>query len=572
MNKLPKSILTLTAPEALDFLMNSERYCTFELPEYFDFQPMLDFVRKRVGDTPYLDCLASDPCKLNNVNQDVLLNKDGRYAIRPLALVNPYLYYFLVRELCSDRNWKALCKGFKLFHTPNITACAIPVIPEKKEQFHNSTTVLNWWNMMEQRTVELSMEYKYMFVTDITNCYGSINPQMLDNALAMRDTKFETKDNRNFASSIVKILQAMQGGRNIGIPQGSVLFDLVAEIILGYADLLLAEKIGSNVDYKVLRYRDDYRIFCNDRNKLEEISYMLQLILRQLNFQMNSKKTMVSDDILSDAIKPDKQFYVFNTPITRKRRVYSLVTDNDGKQKLVSSVEQECDYNGLQKNLLFIRLFGRKFPNCGQLKTLLNEFDARLVKLLDDKNKTMHVNVYEDVDTDSNDYDTTVKETSTSLFSKIIKEQQHNHIIENIRPMVAIATQIAQENICAAHYALRIVSRLISTLDDNDKNKSKEKRDIIDKVRTKLRNQYNANYLEIWLQNMTYNLDCIHDESKYEMPLCRLVMNDRITLWNNAWLTQPLTFHFPQRSIVNRKLLKELSPVIKIKARYGYDE
>lgn len=39
---------------------------------------------------------------------------------------------------------------------------------------------------MEQRSIELSLEYRYMFVTDITNCYGSVNPQAFDWAFLLR--------------------------------------------------------------------------------------------------------------------------------------------------------------------------------------------------------------------------------------------------------------------------------------------------------------------------------------------------------------------------------------------------
>ena len=48
-----------------------------------------------------------------------------------------------------------------------------------------------------------------------------------------------------------------------GIPQGSVLMDFIAEMILGYADKELSKKIEDNQisNYQILRYRDDYRIF-----------------------------------------------------------------------------------------------------------------------------------------------------------------------------------------------------------------------------------------------------------------------------------------------------------------------
>lgn len=82
------------------------------------------------------------------------------------------------------------------------------------------------------KVTELSLEYRYMFVTDITNCYGSINPQSIDWALTFKGTKYENEDYLPVAKNIRMYLGALQNGRNIGIPQGSYIFDFVAEIIL----------------------------------------------------------------------------------------------------------------------------------------------------------------------------------------------------------------------------------------------------------------------------------------------------------------------------------------------------
>jgi len=55
----------------------------------------------------------------------------------------------------------------------------------------------------------------------------------------------------------------MTYGQTNGIPQGSVLMDFIAEIVLGYTDLELSHKINQLKieDYQIIRYRDDYRIF-----------------------------------------------------------------------------------------------------------------------------------------------------------------------------------------------------------------------------------------------------------------------------------------------------------------------
>ena len=303
---MAKTVLSLNSNEALDFLMTSEQYHGFELPEYFDFTAVLDYVRKTIGNRPYNECASESPSNLQEVNFDILLNKDGKYAVRPLVLCNPFLYYLLAREIAGEKNWETIKECFKVFEVPHLTSCAIPVIPEKKEPFHKSTTILNWWNQMEQRSIEFSLNYRYMFITDITNCYGTVNPQTIDWALSRRNTAYETDDNHELASNIIQLLRDLQQGRNIGIPQGSTLFDLTGEIVLGYADLLFHEALEkANIanGYEVIRYRDDYRIFCNDKDKLEDISFILQQVLETLNFRMNSSKTKISDSIVTDSIQ-----------------------------------------------------------------------------------------------------------------------------------------------------------------------------------------------------------------------------------------------------------------------------
>ena len=318
MSKAARNILTLNHDEAMDFFMKSGQYHGFELPEYFTFDQVLRYVRETIGVTSYEECVQEkiSPEELSDVNLDILLNKDGHYAVRPIILANPFLYYFLVREVCCESNWQVIKDLFEKFNVPHITSCAIPVIPNEKEPFHKATTINNWWNSMEQRSIELSLEYRYMFVTDITNCYGSVNPQTFDWAFTLKDTTIATGIQSPIAQNIQKFLRALQQGRNIGIPQGSAIFDFVGEIILGYSDLLLHEALLEKAkeyeeqgktfpDYEIIRYRDDYRIFCSNKDVLEDISYTLQQVLERLNFRMNSQKTKISESIVTDAVKSD---------------------------------------------------------------------------------------------------------------------------------------------------------------------------------------------------------------------------------------------------------------------------
>lgn len=530
-----KNVLSLDSKDAMDFFLKSEQYHGFELPEYFVFDELLQNVKRIVEDTPYEECLQNgiSPENLSNVNLDILLNKDGHYAVRPIVLANPFLYYFLVREICDESSWILIKKLFEKFQVPHITSCAMPVIPKGTEPFHKSTTIINWWNSMEQRSIELSLEFRYMFVTDITNCYGSVNPQAFDWAFSLKDTRFENGNKNSISKNIQKYLRAFQQGRNIGIPQGSAIFDFIGEIILGYSDLLLHEaihKAGISNPYEIIRYRDDYRIFCNDKDVLEKISYILQHVLESLNFRMNSKKTKISNSIVTDAVKSDKLAYIYNTPIFNKKG---------------------CDFDSFEKHLLYILMFARQYPDSGSIRTMLSDIDNRIEDWLKPyEEEVTTIPILED------------GEPKTEKVTK-----QRRLVGGSVHAMSAICTQIALENVGCCHYALRVLSRMVDSLKDEN-----EKSTIVNLVYTKLCKQPNSDYIQLWLQNMTYQQDKITGKSPYKMRLCRVVdRNKKVELWNNEWLKPNLYSNLHYDNVVDAEVLKKVTPVITFRERRAYD-
>lgn len=530
-----KNVLSLDSKDAMDFFLKSEQYHGFELPEYFVFDELLQNVKRIVEDTPYEECLQNgiSPENLSNVNLDILLNKDGHYAVRPIVLANPFLYYFLVREICNESSWILIKKLFEKFQVPHITSCAMPVIPKGTEPFHKSTTIINWWNSMEQRSIELSLEFRYMFVTDITNCYGSVNPQAFDWAFSLKDTRFENGNKNSISKNIQKYLRAFQQGRNIGIPQGSAIFDFIGEIILGYSDLLLYEaihKAGISNPYEIIRYRDDYRIFCNDKDVLEKISYILQHVLESLNFRMSSKKTKISNSIVTDAVKSDKLAYIYNTPIFNKKG---------------------CDFDSFEKHLLYILMFARQYPDSGSIRTMLSDIDNRIEDWLKPyEEEVTTIPILED------------GEPKTEKVTK-----QRRLVGGSVHAMSAICTQIALENVGCCHYALRVLSRMVDSLKDEN-----EKSTIVNLVYTKLCKQPNSDYIQLWLQNMTYQQDKITGKSPYKMRLCRVVdRNKKVELWNNEWLKPNLYSNLHYDNVVDAEVLKKVTPVITFRERRAYD-
>ncbi len=59
---MAKNILSLSSEEVLNFLLKSEQYHNFELPEYFSFDEVLLFVSntisdKSISDKSYEECV-----------------------------------------------------------------------------------------------------------------------------------------------------------------------------------------------------------------------------------------------------------------------------------------------------------------------------------------------------------------------------------------------------------------------------------------------------------------------------------------------------------------------------------
>ncbi len=545
--KNAKKVIELSADEALDFLMQNDQYVTTEMPEYLDFDPVLTFAREHIADTSIDKCVKDvTPEDMAEANYDIMLNKDGKYAVRVLSLSNPFLYYMLAREICTPEHWAAILDDFKVFGSaPHIQAVGIPVIPADKENFHKATTILNWWNRFEQMAVKLSLDYRYMFATDITNCYGSIELRTVEKALCRKGTASEV----DVKTDVVRILTMLRQGRNIGLPQGSALYDIIAEIVLGYADMLLREALerdGITEGYEILRYRDDYKVFADNKDLLERISYKLQHVLEGLNLRLNSAKTRISDSIITDSIKPDKLAYIYNTPIYNNKKC--------------------CDFDGIQKQLLFILQFGRQYPDCGQMRMLLSKLSTWIEEYIENVAKNQKSKAKPKVEAKPGEEDAEDKKT----------QKRPGTIIEDIMAMSAIAAQIAAENLNSAHYALKVISQMLSTISDEqvENGEQASKDEIVTKVLNRLGSMQNSDYLKIWLQNLAVKAEYKGDYSFADGKgngLCHLVCGADANLWNNSFLAPAYLEGFKAAAVVDDAVLHNDTPVMQFKHRFSYD-
>lgn len=197
---------------------------------------------------------------------------------------------------------------------------------------------------------------------------------------------------------------------------------------------------------------------------------------------------------------------------------------------------------------------------------MLSKVDKRIedhLKSLDEKN-TSKIEDWESV----NFGEETKHTKKEGSFSELKTYHRSKYIPGgSVRALSAVCTQIALENVGCAHYALRIISRMIDSLEDMD-----EKRSIIDLVYHKLCNQPNSSYNQLWLQNMTYTQDKKQGTSPYTLRLCQLVAGKAVEpLWNNDWLKPELITNIPYDSVVDGETLKKVTPVITFRETRIYN-
>ena len=445
-----KTILDLTHVKAKEYFLESENYCNIQFPKYIDFKPILDYVGSVVGGKDLNSIKKDDPTKFDDVNYKIMVKKDSLYSYRPIQLINPYLYYLLVKEITSKSSWQEIKTRFEYLGVPNIEVASIPKVKSKKDKSHLSASVSSWWESVEQRSLELALSYRYMFVTDIANCYASIYTHAIAWAMMGKNEAKEKRENRGLLGNKIDCyLRCMQYGQTNGIPQGSVLSDFIAEIVLAYADKGLSDKLDKeNIkDYHIIRYRDDYRVYSNSKEEIERIVFFLQETLSELNFHLNAKKTYLTEDIISNSIKLDKLNYIFEGPIYRE------------SYKRISTT-----LSNLQQEALFIHQFSKRYPNSGTLIKLLNTFFERLNK-------------------------------------KIAN-------CGNVNVLISIFTEVAFSSPKTYKIIIAIISKLISKIEAIE-----EQQQIVSAIYTKFKRLPNIGEIQIWMQRIAYKMhDIKYDE------------------------------------------------------------
>jgi len=229
---------------------------------------------------------------------------------RNFSIQDPRNYHDIVFLL--DKEWDKILnilfnKNLKIF------SYSLPIPISKKDngklsKLRSGRMIYEWIKMAESDIIQDASFFKIIAKTDISNFYSSIYTHSIAWAIEGRETAFKDKNFSRLGSKIDWLIQYANDARTNGIPIGSALSDLIAEIIISDVDLRVSQKL-SNIEFIATRFKDDYIILCQSKDDAEIILRELSEELLKINLTLNENKTSIS--ILPDGLyrKHDREYF-----------------------------------------------------------------------------------------------------------------------------------------------------------------------------------------------------------------------------------------------------------------------
>lgn len=347
-----KRLVDLSNEEASAHFLKGSSYFNGDMPRYISFEPMLADVVGVLNGGTFTQFKATNPAEFPDVNYNFIANKDGKFAWRPYELMHPAIYVSLVNVICEEENWELIKSRFAEFEDGVIDCCSAPVM-SIDHQTDVATQIKSWWQAVEQRSLKYSLEFSHLLHTDVTDCYGSLYTHSIAWAIHGLEHAKQNKAKKSLLGNKIDFhIQSSRYGQTNGIAQGSVLMDFIAELVLGYVDQLINTELGDCTDIRILRYRDDYRIFANSDERAEAVLKLVSDKLRAVGMKLGVSKTFACRNVVEGSIKPDKLAGI---------ELQDLGTTNA---------------KTIQKQLMRLHSFGQRYPNSGALRRLMGDFHS----------------------------------------------------------------------------------------------------------------------------------------------------------------------------------------------------
>ena len=519
---MKERVFYLDAEEARKYFLKSESYFTMPMPKYYDFGVLLKKVARGMEGRQLEEFCVKDTRECEGVNYELAYSKDGGYGRRVFQLIHPVLYVELVNYLTKEASWERIKTRLRIYRKRNIVTSVSTIPWAMADDKETPAAILKWWHGMEQESIRLAMFFNYMAETDIMECYDSIGKRMVRRALG-----------DIVGDRVWHLTEMMAGERLNGIPQGSMVYDFVAEVVLSYVDVLISNRLraaGLKIGYTILRYRDDYRVFAKDIATVRKILAVMDEVMVECGMRLNPKKTVIHDDIIAAARKKDKDYWDIRRGLMRLGEYCldngSMRGDCGGGQEVGCEVYSDTDKQvsrrrpevSIQKWLLEIWRMSREHPNTGSVQRALVELYEKRIILLE-------------------------------------------HRPGDAYQIMSIVIDIMAHSPRTYQVGVAILCKIMTF------NPGMSRRRLADLVLDKVQMTPSVDYLKIWLQRLTYRN---RPSKRYECRICDIAYDPSIRLWNSEWLNFNVRDQLVFRWDVARQM-DFVMPVEEVHAFDGYD-
>lgn len=283
--KTEKLIKLISKDLIADWLLNEGYY-----PEQYVVPPSFVVHDFKLQSTEYITDLSNPP-RRNLIN---ISYPKSLLTSRIFGIQHPHNYHDIVYWLMSD--WDSIIEH--IFHKDlKIFSYSFPIpvndrLRGELSPLRSGRMIYEWIAMAEKDLVAEAHKYNLIVRSDITNFYNSVYTHSIGWALHGQEKAFKDKSCALIGNKIDKIVQYANNGRTNGIPVGSAVSDLIAELILSSVDLKISKKLKDK-DFIATRFKDDYRILCNTADDAKEILKVLADELTEFNLLINESKTKI---------------------------------------------------------------------------------------------------------------------------------------------------------------------------------------------------------------------------------------------------------------------------------------
>ncbi len=260
-------------------------------PEQYVLPPSFQVNDFELCDKPYINLKEPPRRQLNCVSFP-----KSPLASRVFGIQHPHNYHDIVYWLIDE--WDLVLDH--IFCDDNlIYSYSIPIPLNSRcigelSSLRAGRLIYEWIEMAERDLVAEAHKYRLLVRTDITNFYNSVYTHSIAWALHGREESLADKGNDLLGCKIDKLIQYANDRRTNGIPVGSAVSDLIAELLLSKVDQNASEKLRrQDIFFLGTRFKDDYRILSKSENDAKIILTVLSEELEKFNLVINEQKTNI---------------------------------------------------------------------------------------------------------------------------------------------------------------------------------------------------------------------------------------------------------------------------------------